>query len=70
MLSLWENFLTEDIKEPGGNERWVTQCPIVMTSEALANQFYPTPEAAVKAFGFLQTKCTEYKMPTSIDSAL
>jgi hypothetical protein len=64
------NFITEDFKEATGTASWVTQCPIVMMSEAVADQLYPTPDAAIKAFGFLQTKCTEYKLPLSLNAVL
>jgi hypothetical protein len=60
-------FITEDINIPGGSELWLTQCPIVMVREDVANQLYPNVDAAKNGFAFLRTKCIEFKLPSSVD---
>jgi len=59
-------FLTEDFKKAGSDELWVTQCPFVMMDQSVGIQSYPTEDAAKSAFGFLRTKCMEFKLPASI----
>lgn len=59
-------FFTEDFKKAGSDELWITQCPFVMMDQSVGIQSYPTADAAKSAFGFLRTKCIEFKLPASI----
>jgi hypothetical protein len=55
-------MIVEDIKSLSTQDRWITQCPIVMIQEGASAKKYPTIDAAKAEFPLLQTNCSEFTL--------